>query len=92
MYTKIKYVGIEHLELGAYDAVANFNIGRKPSVVILEGLNIVQVQYPTRGCIKSNKKRFMFAAINKKKEVQAGRKFHQGLKKKNEDREIDLEG
>ena len=68
---KNKYVGIEHLELGAYDAVANFNIGRKASVMILERLNIVPGKYTIRGCIQSNKRRLMFAAINANKETKA---------------------
>ena len=79
---KNRYVGIEHLELGAYDAVATFNSGRKASVMILERLNIVPGKYTNRGCSKSNKKRLMFAMINEKREVKARRKFLRGLRRR----------
>ena len=33
---KMRYVSLTQLELGVYDAVANFNIGKKASVLISE--------------------------------------------------------
>ena len=60
--------------------------------MILERLNIVPGKYTIRGCIQSNKRRLMFAAINAKKETKARRNFLRGLRKKKKDRNIDLEG
>ena len=43
---KTNYVSLKQLEFGVYDAVANFNIGRKASVLIFEKLNMI----PGRTC------------------------------------------
>ena len=47
---KTKYVSSFQLQFGVYDAVANFNIGRKASVMIYEKLNMVPGRFTLKGC------------------------------------------
>ena len=58
---KQTYVGLRQLEIGVYDAIANFNIGRKASVLIYEKLGIRPGTNMLRGCNKNNNKRIYFA-------------------------------
>ena len=51
------FVALPNLEFGVYDAVANFNIGMKASVLIYEKLNSVPGIHMLRGCNKYNIKR-----------------------------------
>ena len=52
---KSRYVSFSQLELGVYDAAANFNIGRKASMLIFEKLNMVPGKYSLKGCQVINK-------------------------------------
>ena len=47
---KTKYVSFLQLQFGVYDAVANFNIGRKASVLIYEKLGLIPGYYTLKGC------------------------------------------
>ena len=69
---KNNYVSLPTLEFGVYDAVANFNIGMKATILIYEGLNMVPGVYALRGCKKLNIKRLWFAEyrINKKHKLR----------------------
>ena len=55
------FVTLPNLEFGIYDAVANFNIGMKTSVLIYEKLNFVPGVHMLRGCNKYNIKRVNLA-------------------------------
>ena len=46
------FVTLPNLEFGVYDAVANFNIGIKASVLIYEKINFVLGEHMLRGCNK----------------------------------------
>ena len=54
---KSRYVSFSQLELGLYDAVANFNVGRKASMLIYEKINMIPGKYSLRGCQAINWKR-----------------------------------
>ena len=54
---KSTYVWFSQLQLGVYDAVANFNIGRKASIFTFEKLNMILAKYCLEGCRKINEKR-----------------------------------
>ena len=56
---KSRYVSFTPLQFGVYDAVANFNIGRKASVLILE-LGMIPGKYTLTGCQKNSKFRETF--------------------------------
>ena len=89
---RTKYIGIEQLELRAYDALAKLNTGRKASIMLIEGFNTVLVKYTIRSYIKASKKRLRFVAINERKELRGSRKYLRLLRKKREDTQNDLEG
>ena len=57
---KTRFVSRTQLEFGVYDAVANFNIGRKASVLIFEKLNMTPAKYTLKGCQNINRKRLPF--------------------------------
>ena len=54
---KSTYVSFSQLQLGVYDAVANFNIGRKASILTFEELKMILGKYCLEGCRKINEKR-----------------------------------
>ena len=51
-----KDVSPSSLEVGVYDAVANFNIGMKWSILIYEKLNIILGAFTLKGCKDINMK------------------------------------
>ena len=53
---KSKYVSLKQFEFGVYDDVANFNIGRKASILIFEKLGMIPGKYTLKGCFTLNKK------------------------------------
>ena len=54
---KNHYVSLSHLRFGAYDAAANFNIGRKASVLVMEKMGLRPGRYLLKGCQRLNRKR-----------------------------------
>lgn len=54
---KTRYVGLIQLKLGVFNAVANFNIGRKASVMVYKQMQLVPGRYIVLGCLKLNMKR-----------------------------------
>ena len=54
---KTTFVTLPNLEFGVYDAVANFNIGMKASVLIYEKLNFAPGVHMLKGCNKYNIKK-----------------------------------
>ena len=59
---KIRYCGLSKLEMGAFDAVANFNYGSKASMDIFKYLNIVPGVYMETMCIALNTKRISLSS------------------------------
>ena len=58
---KTMFCTMEQLQFGLYDAVANFNVGRKATVLIYEKLGIVPGRYLIDGCRNKNRKRLYHA-------------------------------
>ena len=58
---KDTYVSLSNLELGVYDAVANFNIGFKATVLVYEKLVLIPGKYTLNGCKHLNAKRLKFS-------------------------------
>ena len=52
---KSTYVSFSQLQLGVYDAVANFNIRRKATILIFEKLNMIPGKYYLKVCRKITK-------------------------------------
>ena len=89
---KSTYVARNQLELGTYDAVANFNIGRKATLLTFQDLGINPGKYTTAGCKTMNSRRLFHAGYKNSKESKDRRKAIRGQKKKKEDSAIGKEG
>ena len=89
---KTKYVSFLQLQFGVYDAVANFNIGRKASVLIYEKLGLIPGYYTLKGCSTQNKKRLFHSGYKNKLLSKKRRKVIRGTTKRKEDVDVDNEG
>ena len=83
---KTVYCGLDTLELAVFDAVANYNYGRKATLDIFEGLNIIAGVYATTMCNMVNKWRKYNASLHNKPSVKKRRKVLCGEKKKKSDK------
>jgi len=89
---KSKYSGLTQLRFGVYDAVANFNIGQKASVLVYEKMGMVPGKYMLRNCFKTNKKRLYHSKYQDKESSKKRRKIIRGLKKSKADKDKEKEG
>ena len=55
---KSTFVSLKQLKLGVYDAVSNFNMGRKASILLFEKLNMIPGVYTIKGCAMLMQKEF----------------------------------
>ena len=62
---QMRYVSFTQLEFGMYDAVANFNIGKKASVLIYEKMNLIPGKFTLQACDKINRKRLSSSKLKK---------------------------
>lgn len=89
---KSKYSGLTQLRFGVYDAVANFNIGRKASVLVYEKMGMIPGKYMLRNCFKTNKRRLYNSKYQDKESSKKRRKIIRGLKKAKADKDKEKEG
>lgn len=89
---KTKYVSRNQLEIGVYDAVANFNVGRKASVLIYEKLKMIPGKYTLQGCSNLNKRRLNLAKYKNSSPVKKRRKILRGKTKSKDDVDVEKEG
>ena len=82
---KIRFVSLQLLKLGVYDAVANFNVGRKASVLIYEKLGIIPGTYTLQGCRKINRKRLFTSKYANLETTKSRRKIRRGATKAGND-------
>ena len=78
---KTKYVSLTQLELGVYDAVSNFNIGRKASAHLFEKLNMIPGIYTLQGCSTEQKAPY-FCRIPKSDNIKKETKSYSRMQKK----------
>jgi hypothetical protein len=71
---KTNYVSLTQLEFGVNDAVANFNIGRKATVLIFEKMNMRHGQYLLRNCNRLNHKHLYHSQYKSNEPAQKQRK------------------
>lgn len=89
---KTRYVSLSQLELGVYDAVSNFNIGRKATVLVFEKLRMIPGEYTLQGCRTINRRR-LFASVYKNIELtRKRRKVRRGKLKQKDDKNEAAEG
>ena len=86
------YVGFTQFQVGLYDAVAHFNIGRKASVLVYEKLGIIPGHFTIEGCHNMNKRRLLAASNQSYVNVKKRRKLLRGKRKKRDDKNIEKEG
>ena len=90
---KSRYVSFTPLQFEVYDAVANFNIGRKASVLIFEKIGMIPRIYTLTGCQKLNQKRLSESSHNKNLDsTKKRRKIKRGQSKRHDDKNEEKEG
>ena len=89
---KIRYVTLEKLEFGVFDAIATFNIGRKASLDILGELNVQPGTYTKIMCQNINEKRKSSSQYKASSPIKKRRKVIRGQKKHMQDKNIEKEG
>lgn len=89
---KCRYVSLKHLEFGVYDAVSNFNMGRKASVLTYEQLAMTPGKYMLRGCFNLNSKRLSRSEYKNASQSKLRRKIIRGNRMKKSDKDTEKEG
>lgn len=89
---KTRYCSHTQLEFGVYDAIANFNIGHKSSVLVYEELGFCPGSYSLKGCHNQNKKRLYHSNYKSSTPVKKRRKILRARRKGREDKNSEQEG
>ena len=89
---KTRYVSLTELELGVYDAVANFNIGKKASVLIYEKINLIPGKFTLQVCDKISRKRLLTSKYKEIDSTKTRRKIGRGKAKQRDDKSESKEG
>jgi len=89
---KTSFCTKEQLEFGLYDAVSNFNIGRKATVLIFEKLGVTPGKFLINGCREKNRKRLYHADYKFQSPMKKRRKLIRGVKKQKQDKNKASEG
>ena len=82
---KSEFCTLLQLQFGIYDAVSNFNIGRKASVLTFEKMKMVPGHYMLKGCSMLNKSRLYHSVYQEKTSSKRRRKIIRGKKKQKDD-------
>ena len=89
---QMRYVSFTQLEFGMYDAVANFNIGKKASVLIYEKMNLIPGKFTLQGCDKISRKKLFASKYREIDSTQKRRKIRRGKAKQKDDKNKTKEG
>jgi hypothetical protein len=89
---KQTFVSLTQLEIGVYDAVANFNIGAKASIDILKQLDMEPGFHMIAGCKASNDERLRKAEIRMNPDKKLRRQILRAKKLKKNEKIIEKEG
>ena len=89
---KTKFVSLLQLKFGVYDAVANFNIGKKASVLIYEKMNMLPGEHMLKGCRTAYKRRLFHASYKNLSTSKKRRKIIRGKKKSSDNTNKENEG
>ena len=73
---KSTFISLKQLKFGVYDAVSNFNMGRKASILLFEKLNMIPGVYTIEGCAMLNAKR---VSMSKYKNIEKVKLRHKRL-------------
>ena len=89
---KTVYVRYDQLQLGIYDAISHFDIGKKAIIEVYQALNIDPGRYMMISCSALNRRRLYHAGTKNKQETKDRRKALRGEKKNKEDNDVEKEG
>lgn len=89
---KTTYVSLTSLKLGVYDAVANFNIGFKATILMYEKMGMIPGQYTSSGCKRLNAKRLKLSDYKTDGGNKSRRQILRGKKLKKSDKLKEFEG
>ena len=89
---KTRYVSLTQPELVVYDAVANFNIGKRVSVLIYEKMNLIPGTFTLQGCDGINRKRLFASKYKEKESTKKRRKISRGKARQKDDKNESKEG
>ena len=78
---KSTYVSFSQLQMGVFDVVAIFNIGRKADNFTFEKLNMIQSKNCLEGCRKINEKRLSTSKCDNMEATKKHRKIRRGKAK-----------
>ena len=87
-----RYVVLTQVELGVYDAVANFNIVKKVSVLIYEKMNLIPGKFTLQGCDKISRKKLFAPKYKEIDSTQKRRKIRRCKAKQKDDKNKTKEG
>ena len=83
---KTRYMSLTQLELGFYKTVANFDIGKKNSVLIYEKPNLIPEKFTLQDCHQINCKRLFASKYKKGLYRKKRRKIVRGKAKQKDDK------
>ena len=89
---KYTYVSFSQLQLGVDDAVANFNIGRKAIILILEKLNMIPGKYCLEGSRKVSQKRLSASKYDNPEAIKESKKIRRRRAKTKDRKNNDKRG
>ena len=89
---KTRYVSLANLKFGVYDAVANFNIGMKASVLVFEQLNMLPGAFMVKGSNKINNKRIKQSIYRMNENNKLRRQLNRAKKMTKNDNNLEKEG
>ena len=89
---KSRYIGFTQLEIGVYDAVANFNDGRSASIDILKQMGLEPGINCELACKSINEKRINNSLMKSTDISKIRRKVIRGRKKQKDDKNVEKEG
>ena len=89
---KDTFVKLTQFEIGAYDAVAHFNVGNVATLLIYDNVNIERGYYTVNGCSTDNQYRLKNAYRQSSETQRSRRRIIRGKKKAKGDKHQEKEG
>ena len=85
-------MNLSRLQLGLFDVIANFNVGRRVNILIYEFMNIIPGKYTFLGCTRINKARLRASEYDSFEPIKNRRKIRCRKAKQKDDKNEQKEG
>ena len=89
---KTSYVSLSQLQLGVFDVISNFNVGRRVSILIYEFMNIIPSKDTLLGCNRINKAWLQASEYDSSEPIKNQRKIRCRKAKQKDDKNEQKEG